>query len=155
MRRSAPAATAASCSRCSSARASCARPDRRPAAPRSPDHRFTYSRTRSMASGSLILFYAGAICLAVAFMAYVAHAVLLANRRLALPALVLAPAAVPVYAGVATGSFVERRHGRATASPAALNAGARTAAAPFASAFTVVAILLLGLSMAMRAVIVG
>ena len=100
-----------------------------------------------MASGSLILFYAGAIMTALAFMAYVAHVVLLANRRLALPALVLAPA--PAFAGIATGSFVERR----SASAARPDPG--SAAAPFAGAFTVVALALLALSMAMRAAIVG
>ena len=100
-----------------------------------------------MASGSLILFYAGAIMTALAFMAYVAHVVLLANHRLALPALVLAPA--PAFAGIATGSFVERR----SASAARPDPG--SAAAPFAGAFTVVALALLALSMAMRAAIVG
>ena len=100
-----------------------------------------------MASGSLILFYAGAIVTAFAFMAHVAHAVLLANRRLALPSLVLTPA--PAYAGVANGSFVDRR------SESAARPDAGPAAAPFARAFTIVALALLALSMAMRAVIVG
>jgi cytochrome c-type biogenesis protein CcsB len=100
-----------------------------------------------MASGSLILFYSGAILVALAFIAHVAHAVLLANRRLTLPSLTLAP--VPAYAGVATGNFVEQREANAP------RPDASSAAAPFARAFTVAAIVLLGLSMAMRAVIVG
>ena len=100
-----------------------------------------------MASGSLILFYAGAILVGLSFMAHIAHAVLLANRRVALPALVLAP--TPAYAGIATGSFVERR------AESSLRPDASTAAAPFARAFTIVAIVLLGLSLAMRALIVG
>jgi cytochrome c-type biogenesis protein CcsB len=100
-----------------------------------------------MASGSLILFYAGAIMVALSFMAHVAHVVLAANRRFALPALVLAPR--PAFASAATGSFVDRRmegSGRADAG---------SAAAPFARAFTLVAIALLAISMAMRAVIVA
>jgi cytochrome c-type biogenesis protein CcsB len=101
-----------------------------------------------MASGSLILFYTGTILVGLAFMAHVAHAVLLANRRLALPALVLAPA--PAYAGVATGSFVERRAAGAAAGPETT-----TAAAPFLRAFTLAAIVVLALSLAMRAVLVG
>jgi cytochrome c-type biogenesis protein CcsB len=101
-----------------------------------------------MASGSLILFYTGAILVALAFMANVAHAVLLANRRLKLPALVLSP--TPAYAGVATGSFVERRAESASGRP-----DQTTAAAPFVRAFTLVAIALLALSLVMRAAIVG
>ncbi|HVA86935.1 MAG TPA: cytochrome c biogenesis protein CcsA [Candidatus Saccharimonadales bacterium] len=100
-----------------------------------------------MASGSLILYYAGGIMVALAFMAYVAHAVLLANARIRLPRLVLQTA--PAYAGVVTGSFVERRD----QNPRGVDPG--SAAAPFASTFTVVAIALLALSMAMRATIVG
>jgi cytochrome c-type biogenesis protein CcsB len=100
-----------------------------------------------MASGSLILYYAGGIMVALAFIAHIAHAVLLANARIALPRLVLQPA--PAYAGVATGSFVERR------SQGGPSVEQRTAALPYAGAFTLVAALLLGLSMAMRAVVVG
>jgi cytochrome c-type biogenesis protein CcsB len=111
-----------------------------------------------MASGSLILFYAGAIMVGLSFMAHIAHAVLLANRRLALPALVLAPTsvAVPAYAGVATGAFVEQRSRAANGTMTGPGPGdVGTAAAPFARAFTLVAIALIGLSMAMRAVLVG
>ncbi len=102
-----------------------------------------------MASGSLILFYAGAILFGFAFMANVAHAVLLSNRRIALPALALASSPVPAYAGVATGSFVERR-AESVGRP-----DATTAAAPFVKAFTLSALLVLALSMALRAAIVG
>jgi cytochrome c-type biogenesis protein CcsB len=101
-----------------------------------------------MASGSLILFYTGVLVVGLAFIAQIAHAVLLANQRLALPALVLAR--TPAYAGVATGSFVERREASAERPD-----GQRTAAAPFASAFTVLGIAILALSMLMRAVVVG
>jgi cytochrome c-type biogenesis protein CcsB len=107
-----------------------------------------------MAEGSLILFYVGVILVALSFMAHVAHAVLLANRRIALPSLVLAPA--PAYAGVATGSFVDRR--AAAAASGATGAGSfdgSTAAAPFTRAFTLAAIATLGLSMLMRAYVVG
>jgi cytochrome c-type biogenesis protein CcsB len=100
-----------------------------------------------MAEGSLILFYTGALILGMAFIASVAHAVLLANRRIALPSLVLTPA--PAYAGVATGSFVDRREEHAP------QPDASTAALPFARTFLVLGIVVLGLSMAMRAAIVG
>ena len=114
-----------------------------------------------MAEGSLILFYVGAILLSLSFMAHVAHAVLLANRRLALPALILASAPLPAYAGVATGSFVERTRGGASCSGAGgvgVAAAGRgdlpSAAAPFVRAFTVAAIATLAISMLMRAVVV-
>ena len=100
-----------------------------------------------MATGSLILFYAGGIALALAFVAYVAHAVLLAQGRVASARMVLRPAAA--FAGVATGSFVERHAIRSAA------VEPTTAARPFAVGFTWAAVALLGLSMAMRAAIVG
>src|SRR6476646_1247235 len=104
-----------------------------------------------MASGSLILFYTGAILMALSFMAHIAHAVLLANHRLALPSLVLAPSPAPAYACVATGSFVERR----AESAATGRQDAGTAALPFVRAFTITALAVLALSMAMRAALVG
>ena len=100
-----------------------------------------------MASGSLILYYAGGIMIALAFVAYVAHAVLLANGRRALPSLIARPQ--PAYAGVVTGSFAERQDRFD-------NLGEPiTSARPFAVGLTWVAIALLGLSMLMRAYIVG
>ena len=100
-----------------------------------------------MATGSLILFYAGGIALALAFVAHVAHAVLLAQGRVALARMVLRPAAA--FAGVATGSFVERHASRAAA------VEPTTAAGPFTVGFTWAAVALLGISMAIRAAIVG
>ena len=100
-----------------------------------------------MATGSLILFNAGAIALAVAFIAHIAHAVLLAQGRVALAQAVLRP--VPAFAGVATGSFVER-HASQSHTPE-LTTGAR----PFAVGFTWAAIALIGLSMLLRTAIVG
>ena len=61
-----------------------------------------------MAQGSLILYSAGAILLTLGFAAHIAHAVLLANGRRAIS--ILQPVAQPAYAGVVTGSFVERRY---------------------------------------------
>lgn len=100
-----------------------------------------------MASGSLILYAAGGILLALAFVAHVAHAVLLASGRAAISLLVARPR--PAYAGVVTGSFVEGR----TAGPR--TDGLRTAAGPFAFGLTLAAVLALGLSMLLRAAIVG
>ena len=105
-----------------------------------------------MASGSLILLYAGGIALAIGFAAHVAHAVLLANGRLVAARLALraAPAAgTPAYAGIVTGSFVERQAARSQGPELG------TAARPFAVGFTWTAIVLLALSLAMRAAIVG
>ena len=100
-----------------------------------------------MASGSLILYAAGGILLALTFVAHVAHAVLLANGRRAIRLLVAGPR--PAYAGVVTGSFVEGRTGGRRAGDL------RTAAGPFAFGLTLAAVLALGLSMALRAAIVG
>lgn len=99
-----------------------------------------------MASGSLVLYAAGGILLALAFAAHVAHAVLLADGRRTIRLLV--PSARPAYAGVVTGSFAEAR-------PTDGRAATRTGAGPFAFGLTVAAVLVLGLSMLMRAVVVG
>jgi cytochrome c-type biogenesis protein CcsB len=101
-----------------------------------------------MASGSLILYTAGTILLALGFAAHVAHAVLLANGRRSIA--ILAPRPQPAYAGVVTGSFVEGR-GRSER----LGDRPTSAAAPFAWGLTLAAWLAIGLSMLMRAVIVG
>ena len=107
-----------------------------------------------MASGSLILYAAGGILLALAFGAHVAHAVLLANGRRTIR--LLAPAPRPAYAGVVTGSFVESRDvARAGGSRAGSGADARTAAGPFAFGLSLAAVLALGLSMLLRAALVG
>ena len=101
-----------------------------------------------MATGSLILYTVGGILLALGFTAHVVHAVLLANGRRTLA--VLAPRPEPAYAAVATGSFVESRARieRVGDRPTSL-------AAPYAWALTFAAFLSLGLSMALRAVVVG
>jgi cytochrome c-type biogenesis protein CcsB len=59
-----------------------------------------------MASASQLFFIIGVIAVALAFASHVGHAVLLANGRKALPRLVASPQ--PAFAGVVTGSFVER-----------------------------------------------
>ena len=100
-----------------------------------------------MASGSLILNYAGGILLGLGFMAHVAHAVLLARGRLSLGLAVPGPR--PAYAGIVTGSFVERRE------RAAPGGEPVSPARPFAIGMTWIAIALLGLSLAMRAILVG
>ncbi len=100
-----------------------------------------------MASGSLILYAAGGILLVLAFVAHVAHAVLLANGRRTVA--ILAPARRPAYAGVVTGSFVEGR----PEGPRVGDAG--TAAGPFAFGLTLAAVLAIGGSMLLRTVIVG
>jgi len=100
-----------------------------------------------MASGSLILYTAGTILLALGFAAHVAHAVLLANGRRSIA--ILAPRREPAYAGAVTGSFVEG-HGRSER----LGDRPTSAAAPFAWGLTLAGWLAIGLSMLLRAIIV-
>ena len=100
-----------------------------------------------MASGSLILYTAGTILLALGFAAHVAHAVLLANGRRSIA--ILAPRREPAYAGAVTGSFVEGG-GRSER----LGDRPTSAAAPFAWGLTLAGWLAIGLSMLLRAIIV-
>jgi cytochrome c-type biogenesis protein CcsB len=101
-----------------------------------------------MATGSLIFYTAGTILLALGFAAHVAHAVLLANGRRSIA--ILAPRREPAYAGAVTGSFVEGR-GRSER----LGDRPTSAAAPFAWGLTLAGWLAIGLSMLLRAIIVG
>jgi cytochrome c-type biogenesis protein CcsB len=74
-----------------------------------------------MEQASQLLFTAGTIVLAVAFAAFVGHAVLLANGRRAIgatAALFGGRAPQPAWAGVATGSFVTERAAEAARGPA-------------------------------------
>jgi cytochrome c-type biogenesis protein CcsB len=100
------------------------------------------------------LFAIGTVVLAFAFAATIAHAVLLANGRRPLSA-VLAPASPvrPAWAGVATGSFVESRAATAAAGPAAFAAPSPLSGA--ARWLTFGAFALLAGSMLVRGVIVG
>jgi len=100
------------------------------------------------------LFAGGTVVLAIAFAATIGHAVLLANGRRSLAA-VLAPqgAIQPAWAGVATGSFVESRAAVAAAAPADFAAPSPLSAA--SRWLTIAAFALLAGSMIVRAVIVG
>jgi cytochrome c-type biogenesis protein CcsB len=102
-----------------------------------------------MASAAQLLFVLGVIAVALAFAAHVGHAVLLANGRRTLPRLV--SATQPAYAGVVTGSFVEST-GRGRVGSAVEHA---SPASRGASLLGVLAVVLLGLSLAARAVAVG
>jgi len=101
-----------------------------------------------MASGSLILYTTGGILLAFAFAAHVVHAVLLANGRRGLAIGLSRPQ--PAYAGVVSGSFVEDR-----ARGERLGDRPASAAAPYAWGLAFVAWLSIGLSMLLRAILVG
>jgi cytochrome c-type biogenesis protein CcsB len=68
-----------------------------------------------MAQISQLLFPIGSIVIALGFAAHVGHAVMLANGRRALTALV--PSRQPAWAGVVTGSFASSRTSAATATP--------------------------------------
>ncbi len=100
-----------------------------------------------METGSFFLYLSGGILVALAFGLHVIHAALLANgRRLAN---VLARPQ-PAYAGVVTGSFVETHaNGGRDGAPSA------SAAGPIALAFTWAAWGSLGLSLLLRAIVVG
>lgn len=102
-----------------------------------------------MASGALILYATGGILLAFAFVAHVAHAVLLANGRRSLA--VLAPVRRPAYAGAVTGSFVESRG----IAPREGDRDQATTAGPFAFGLTLAGVLVLALSLLLRAAVVG
>jgi len=100
---------------------------------------------------SSTLFSIGTLLVAIGFAAHVGHAVMLANGRRTLPALV--PAAQPAYAGVVTGSFVTSQE-RASAS------GPSTAASPTPLSRTAIwitfaAFVVLGASLLTRAIVVG
>ncbi len=100
------------------------------------------------------LFAGGTVVLAFAFAATIGHAVLLANGRRSLAAMLAPRGAVqPAWAGVATGSFVESRAAVVAAGPADF-----AAASPLSNAsrwLTIGAFVLLAGSMAVRGVIVG
>ena len=101
-----------------------------------------------MESAAQLLFTVGVIVVALAFAAHVSHAVLLANGRRTLPRLMVAPQ--PAFAGVVTGSFVDRAAtrpgaGDQTASP--ISQGARV--------LGLLAVALLGASLLARGIAVG
>jgi cytochrome c-type biogenesis protein CcsB len=101
-----------------------------------------------------VLFAAGTVVLAFAFAASIGHAVLLANGRRSLAAILPAPSvARPAWAGVATGSFVDSRAAVAAAGPADFAAPSPLSAA--SRWFTLAAFALLAGSMVVRALIVG
>jgi len=107
-----------------------------------------------MESLTQALFAGGTVVLAIAFAANIGHAVLLANGRRTLAAVVPAPAGLrPAWAGVATGSFVDSRAAAAAAGPADFAAPSPLATA--ARWLTIGAFALLAASMVVRGVIVG
>jgi ABC-type transport system involved in cytochrome c biogenesis permease subunit len=105
-----------------------------------------------MAGAGQLLFSVGVIVVALAFAAFVGHAVLLANGRRALPRMVVAPE--PAFAGVVSGSFVERT---ATGSTTIGAAGVQPASPLSRSAHLLglISVVLLGLALVARAVAVG
>ncbi len=103
-----------------------------------------------MATGSYYLYVAAGLLLLFSFVGHVIHTVLLANgRRLAA---VLAPGRQPAFAGVVTGSFVESRAGLGSGGA---GEGDRSVAGPFAIAFAWSAWGTLGVSLLLRAIVVG
>jgi len=103
----------------------------------------------SAASLAGLLFSFGAILVAVGFAAHVGHAVLLANGRRSLVAL---SRTIPVYAGVATGSFVAARQAAAASLPVAVAASPLSGVAGW---LTVTGWAALGGSLLLRGLIVG
>jgi len=103
-----------------------------------------------MASASELLFVLGVIAVALAFAAYVGHAVLLANGRRELPRLVAAPR--PAFAGVVTGSFAEQSVDSRTG--AALS-NASSPISRFTQILGLLAATLLGAGLLARAIAVG
>jgi cytochrome c-type biogenesis protein CcsB len=100
---------------------------------------------------SSALFSVGTLLLAIGFAAFVGHAVMLANGRRTVPALM--PSQQPAYAGVVTGSFVSSQERAASAGPSM-----SASPSPLSSAalgITFVAWVALGASMLSRAIVVG
>jgi cytochrome c-type biogenesis protein CcsB len=98
-------------------------------------------------------FAVGAIVLVIGFAAHVGHAVLLANGRRSLR--VLAPAARPAYAGVATGAFVTATTGPGHTGRDGDMSAAATPLSSAAIATTALAAGLLGTSVLLRGIAVG
>jgi cytochrome c-type biogenesis protein CcsB len=101
-----------------------------------------------MASASQLFFIIGVIAVALAFAAHVGHTVLLANGRRAFPRLVASPQ--PAFAGVVTGSFVER----AATGPGAVDQPASPVSRS-ARFLGLVAVGLLGAALVARGIAVG
>src|SRR5450759_3968080 len=129
----------------------------RRAAPRPPDPPETRSSSapcartslrHDMASASQLFFIVGVIAVALAFAAHVGHAVLLANGRRALPRFVASPQ--PAFAGVVTGSFVERAATRPSAAGEPASPVSRSA-----RFLGLVAVGLLGAALVARGIAVG
>ena len=100
---------------------------------------------------SSALFSVGTMLIAIGFAAFVGHAVMLANGRRTVPALM--PSQQPAYAGVVTGSFVSSQERAASAGPATFASPSPLSTA--AIGITFVAWLALGASLLARAVVVG
>jgi len=105
-----------------------------------------------MAGAGQLLFTLGVIIVAIGFAAHVAHAVLLANGRRALPRVIVAPE--PAFAGVVSGSFAER----AASGSTSFGSGSVEPASPLSRSAEVlgwIAVVVLGLSLVARAIAVG
>ena len=95
-------------------------------------------------------FSIGVILLLIGFAAHVGHAVLVANGRRSLPALATTPE--PAYAGAVSGSFVTAREQRA-AHP--VPAAGATPLGGLAIGITTASAVLFGVSLLLRAIVVG
>ena len=101
-----------------------------------------------------LLFSIGVIAMPLAFAAHVANTVLLANGRRVLAS--IAPRQPqPAFAGAVTGSFVERIEERSSMASGGLAGDQASRIAPAALALTLIALALIGSSMALRAYLVG
>jgi cytochrome c-type biogenesis protein CcsB len=105
-----------------------------------------------METTSQLLFTVGTVVLAIAFAAAVGHAVLLANGRLAVGAILPRPVQ-PAWAGVATGAFVDARTAAEASGPAGYAASTPLAGA--ARWLTLTAFAILAASITLRAIAVG
>jgi cytochrome c-type biogenesis protein CcsB len=106
-----------------------------------------------MAEISQLLFPIAGIFAALGFAAHVGHAVMLANGRRALSALVPNAAREPAWAGVVTGSFAASRQSAAASGPDL--AGSTTGLDRGGVWLTVIGAGLLSLSLLLRGIVVG
>jgi cytochrome c-type biogenesis protein CcsB len=97
------------------------------------------------------LFSLGVVFIALGFAAHIGHAVMLANGRRTVS--VAVPGPQPAYAGVVTGSFVNAQVRSASSGPS--TAASSSPLSRAAIGLSVAGWLLLGVSLVLRAVIVG
>ncbi len=106
-----------------------------------------------MADISQLLFPIGSLFIGLGFAAHLGHAVMLANGRRSMPALVPSRQQQPAWAGVVTGSFAARRSAESSGTPAL--AASPTPLGRAATWLTFIGFAALVASLTLRGIVVG